>query len=111
METVKKKDNRGGARPGAGRPKGSTQAFTIESLLATVEKKAQGQSYEEILIEDFLAARTSDRALAQKYHNLILNKVAPSLQKVETSESEDAVQSRAEAFAEALTTLATMGKK
>lgn len=105
----KKISSRGGARPGAGRKKGGTNGLTIESLLATVQAKSGGHSYEEILIDDFLTSRaTGDGALTQKYHHLILSKVAPTLARVETIESEDAVASRAEAFAEALQALASI---
>ena len=37
--------------------------------------------------------------------NLILSKMAPTLQKVETVDSDDAVQAKAQAFADALTAL------
>ena len=106
----KKKTNHGGARTGAGRKKGGTNGLTIESLLATIQTAAGGQSYEQLLAEDFVRARDSDRQLAQKYHHLILSKVAPSLTRVEVEPSEDAVEAKREAFAAALTALTTIGK-
>ena len=54
METkIEKKSNgHGGARPGAGRKKGSKDNVTVKHLLEVLDAKSKGQSYEEILIED-----------------------------------------------------------
>lgn len=101
----KTKLGHGGARPGAGRKKGGTNGLTIESLLTAVQAKASGQPYEELLAEDFVHARLNDRHLAQKYHNLILSKVAATLTKVENTNPDDEVSNKAEAFAEALLAL------
>lgn len=106
----KKSTGHGGARPGAGRKKGGTNGLTIESLLTAVQAKAQGQSYEELLAEDFVHARANDRHLAQKYHNLILSKVAATLTKVENTDSTDEVSNKAEAFAQALLELTKTSK-
>ena len=95
---------RGGARAGAGRPKGSTDKITIAGLLEAVDTTA-GRPYVEVLAEDFVRARDSDPHLAQKYHNLILNKVAATLAVVEVAETDDAVARKAEAFADALRVL------
>ena len=108
METKieKKLNGHGGARPGAGRKKGSKDNVTVKHLLEVLDAKSKGQSYEEILIEDFLGARmNNDQQLVLKYHNLISNKVLSTLTSVETIESEDATQAKAQAFAEALTNL------
>ena len=110
MEQNKPKSNRGGARPGAGRPKGSTNGLTIETLLVSIQQAANGQPYEALLAEDFVHARDNDRQLAQKYHNLILNKVAPTLAKIETVNDNDEVTTKAEAFAEALLALSKANK-
>lgn len=106
----KKLNGHGGARSGAGRPKGSVDKVSINSLLEAIDASS-GQPYVELLAEDFVHARNNDRQLAQKYHNLILSKVAPTLQQVETIDSDDAVQQRADAFAEALTALTQVNKR
>ena len=110
MEQKKEKvkiSSRGGARKGAGRPKGSRNAVTIENLLEIVEVKSGGQPYEALLVEDFLQARSyGDTQLTLKYHNLILNKVMSSLAKVEVTDSKDAIEAKQAAFAEALAKLA-----
>lgn len=106
-DDAKPKLGHGGARPGAGRPKGSKNNLTIASLLEAVEKRSGGQSYEEMLVEDFMRARLEDdKNLIMKYHNLILQKVMNSLTKVEVTESQDAIEQKQQAFAEALAKIA-----
>ena len=96
-----KKDGRGGARPGAGRPKGSTDKITVAGLLSSLENR--GLNYTDTLVEDFAQARLSgDSTLTLKYHNLILNKVMATLSEVVVEESGDVVNTKALAFAEAL---------
>ena len=56
----------------------------------------------ELLAEDFVNARATDQHLAQKYHNLILNKVSATLASVEVTENVDAVEAKRQAFAAAL---------
>jgi hypothetical protein len=110
MEKIKKPNGHGGARPNAGRPRGTTDKVTIAGLLGAIET-ANGRSYVELLAEDFTSARNSDRGLAQKYHNLILNKVAATLTAVEVTDSEDAVEAKRQAFADALTALTQVSTK
>jgi hypothetical protein len=108
--TVKKK-GAGGARKGAGRPRTSPDAITVKGLLEMVHKKAKGKNYEEILIEDFMKAREdNDRGLVVKYHNLILNKVMNSLAKIEVIDSQDTIEQKQQAFAEALAKLTGIQK-
>jgi hypothetical protein len=110
MKTEKKKV--GGARPGAGRPKGSRDQITIRALLETLDKKSGGQDYEALLVEDFLDARNrGDTQLTLKYHNLILNKVMNSLARVEVTDSTDAIEAKQRAFAEALGRLTGISPK
>ena len=106
---TKPKSGHGGARAGAGRPKGSTNSVSVQGLLDTIDLTA-GRPYIELLAEDFVHARQNDRQLAQKYHHLIMSKVAATLTQVETIEGEDAVQAKAEAFSEALLALTQSGK-
>ena len=95
------KPGRGGARANAGRPKGTTDRVTIAGLLGAIED-TNGHTYLEILAQDFAAARQHDKNLTQKYHHLILNKVAATLTNVEVTESEDTVTAKALAFKDAL---------
>ena len=101
-DLIQKKSKRGGARPGAGRPKGAVDRVTVAGLLAAIETHGHNQTYMDMLAQDFADARASDRHLAMKYHNLILNKVAPTLAAVEVSDSADTLQQRQQAFQDAL---------
>ena len=83
-------ENRGGARPGSGRPKGSRDQVSIKNLLETLDTQAGGQNYEELTL---------------KYHNLILNKVMNTLAKIEVTDSTDAIEAKQQAFADALSKL------
>jgi hypothetical protein len=96
-----KVSSRGGARKGAGRPKGSVDKVTIAGLLNSIELQS-GRTYQDMLAEDFIAARTGDRNLAVKYHNLILNKVMATMNSVEITDSQDAITAKQAAFAEAI---------
>ena len=115
MENSKAKKNtqvntpgggRGGARKGAGRPKGVKALVTIEGLLQQVYNQSNGKDYEEILIQDFLEARTmGDKQLLLKYHNLILNKLMNNLAKIEVTDSSESIEAKKLAFADALAKL------
>ena len=106
---IEKKDgrvNNGGARANSGRKKGSKNHISVEDLLRTLEAKSGGQRYEDILVDDFLTARSgNDNNLILKYHNLILNKVMNNLAKIEVTDSEDTIAAKQIAFAEALSKL------
>lgn len=108
---VKVKKKQGGARPGAGRPKGSKNQLTIADLLTQIHAQSGQRDYEEILVEDFMKARANnDSQLMLKYHNLILNKVMNSLTKIELNEGQDAIEAKKQAFAEALAKLTGVKK-
>jgi hypothetical protein len=110
-KTGKPLQKKGGARPGAGRPKGSTEQVTIGGLLSTLREQSNGRNYEDLLVEDFLKARSNnDSQLTVKYHNLILNKVMNTLAKIEVTDSADAVAMKQLAFAEALSKLTGVKK-
>ena len=104
--TQPKPTGRGGARPGAGRKKSSKNHVSVEDLLISLETRTQGQTYEELLVDDFLSARNEgDKNIVLKYHNLILNKVMNTLAKIEVTDSADAIEAKKTAFAEALSKL------
>jgi hypothetical protein len=97
---------RGGAREGAGRKPGSRDQITIKGLLEAIEARSNGQTYEQLLVEDFMDSRgTHDKQLTFKYHQLITNKVMNSLAKIEVTDSTDAVAVKQAAFAQALEAL------
>jgi len=64
----------GGARPGAGRPKGSIQKISGATLLEALEDTL-GVPYPVQLANNYLNALATDRGLAAKYDQFFLNKV------------------------------------
>jgi hypothetical protein len=101
-----KTPSRGGAREGAGRPTGSVDRVTVEGLLAELKEKSGGSNYESILVDDFLKSRqVNDSHLTMKYHNLILNKVMVHMAKIEVTDSQENIDNKSLAFAEALAKL------
>jgi len=105
-QKAKPNGGRGGARAGAGRPKGAREHISIKQLLEALEAKSGGRDYEDILVEDFLEARmNNDTQTTLKYHNLILNKVMSNMAKIEITDSKDAIEAKQAAFAEALARL------
>ena len=101
-----KVSSRGGARKGAGRPRGTRNKITVQDLLGAIETHA-GQGYEELLVTDFLAARQgNDNHLVHKYHNLISGKILSTLATVEVTDSEDVLAAKQAAFAQAIAQIA-----
>lgn len=107
MIMIQNNSKRGGARPGAGRPKGTTHRVTVQGLIDQVAAKSGGQDYTELLVEDFLRARIeNDKMLTLKYHNLISAKVLADRIDIEVNEDEDTVTAKRAAFAAAIAAVA-----
>ena len=103
--------SRGGARKGAGRPKGTRNKVTVQDLLSAIETQS-GSGYEELLVRDFMAARQgNDNHLVHKYHNLISNKLISTLSTVEVTDTEDIVATKQAAFAQAIAQITGLVKK
>lgn len=106
-----KSENHGGKREGSGRKEGAKSMITVQGLLDAVAQKSNGKPYGEILVEDFLEARSrNDTQLMMKYHQLILQKVLVSTSRIELAEDKDAVEAKKAAFAEALAKLTGLQK-
>ena len=83
MEEVKK-SGRGGARPGGGRKKGSTQKLSAQTILAAIEQA--DKPFAEGFAEDYHQARMGDdKHLLQKYQSMILNKVVADKQELDVT--------------------------
>jgi hypothetical protein len=107
----KKSPSRGGARAGAGRPPGTRNRVTVQSLLETLEQQTGGATYEQLLIQDFLTARQgNDNQLTIKYHTLIANKLISTLAAVEVTGGADEIAAKQAAFAAALAQLTSVAK-
>ena len=89
-----------------GRPKGSTNKITVQSLLEAVEA-ATDQSFEEAIIADWYAAQ-DNRELRYKYNQLLFNKVVADRHHVELDET-STVANRQQAFLKALEVIGGVG--
>ena len=107
MRYATKSPSRGGARAGAGRPRGSSNKIVASDVLTEIQRQSGGQDYTELLVEDFLRARVQDdKNLAQKYHHLISSKVLADRIDIEVNEDADTVTAKRTAFAAALAAVA-----
>lgn len=99
---AKKAPTRGGARPGGGRPKGSTTKVTLDDLMKNIEL-ASGQTYGELLAQNYVSAISrSDWNGVRDYDKAFMNKLVADKQEVSVTDSTDAVAQKQAAFAEAL---------
>lgn len=107
-----KVSSRGGARPNAGRPKGSSNKLKMEDLLVDLEL-ALGQTYSQQIAENYVTSISrNDWASVRDYDKVLLGKIIADRQAVEITDSEDTLAAKQAAFAEALTALTQVnGKK
>lgn len=106
VEETQAKPGRGGARPGAGRPKGSKALVTVAGILDALDAKTNGRTYEDMLVEDFIEARLNgDTNLTHKYHMLLSNKFIANLNDIVVEDRGDAVDGKRTAFIEAINAL------
>jgi hypothetical protein len=102
----KKAPSRGGARPNSGRPKGSTTKVTVESLMLNIELET-GRTYAELLAMNYAQAITrSDWNGVRDYDKAFMNKLVADKTEVTTVDSEETVQAKQRAFAEAIAQIA-----
>ena len=79
----KKAPTRGGARKGAGRPKGSTTKISLEELMTSMEN-VTGMSYSERFATNYmLAVEREDWGLVKEYDKTILPKLVADKQEVD----------------------------
>jgi len=104
-----KAPTRGGARAGAGRKKGSSPRYTLEDLMLQVEHHTGRTFAEQVAINYANAIGRDDHAGVRDYDKILLGKMVADRQEVVTVESEDAVEAKKAAFAEAIA--AITGKK
>ena len=101
-----KSPTRGGARPGGGRPKGSTTKVTVESLMQNIELET-GRTYAELLAVNYAGAiQRSDWNGVRDYDKAFMNKMVADKTEVTTMDSEETVQAKQRAFAEAISQIA-----
>ena len=100
-----KAPTRGGARPGAGRKKGSSPRYTLEDLIGHIEHHVGMTFAERVAISYADAINRCDHAGVRDYEKILLGKMVADKQEIATVESDDVAQQKAEAFAEALRNL------
>ena len=101
----------GGARPGAGRPRGSTDKITARHILETAEKII-GKPLIESVLEGYRdTILDGDRKHRTIYEKMLVDKVATQLLDVEVTESEDQIESKRRAFLEAMAQIAPKPKE
>ena len=99
---VSYKGQNGGARPGAGRPKGSSNKISAKQLLEEAEAVI-GKPFITSLMEGYLETiNDGDRKHRVIYEKIIVDKVASQLLDVEVDDSATAVESKQAAFLAAL---------
>jgi hypothetical protein len=109
--TRKKAPSRGGARVGAGRPRGSTTKIKIEDLMDNIQNIA-GRPYGELLAENYVSAiNRSDWQGVRDYDKAFMNKMIADKTEVTTVDSADTLAQKSAAFAEAIAQITGISKK
>lgn len=106
-----KSPSRGGARTGAGRKKGSSPRYTLEELIQHLENHA-GMTFAERVAVNYVAAiNREDWTGVRDYDRTLLAKMVADKQEITEVESEDTVESRRRAFADALVAITGISTK
>jgi len=113
MSTTKEKtkiSSRGGARAGAGRPKGSTAMITAATLIQAIESK-NNKPFEELLAEGYYnTIQERNNKMRLEYERMFLGKVVSDKVQMDLTESDDVIEAKQAAFAAALADLAGLKK-
>ena len=95
----------GGARPGAGRPKNTTNRLTAKEIIETAESML-GKPFVVSLMEGYIETINSgDTRNRVVYEKMILDKTATTIIEAEITDSKDAIEAKQAAFHEALAKL------
>jgi len=106
-----KVSSRGGVRPNAGRPKGSSNKLKMEDLLQDLEL-VLGKTYSEQIAENYvLSIGRSDWASVRDYDKILLGKIIADRQAVEVTDSAESVEAKKAAFADALASMTGIKKE
>ena len=103
--------SRGGARPGAGRPKGSTSKLTLEDLVGHIEHHVGRSFAEQVAISYAGAILRADHAGVRDYEKILLAKMVSDKTEVEVVENGSVAEAKQTAFQEALAKLAALSDK
>ena len=106
-----KAPTRGGARAGAGRPKGSTTKVTLEDLVGHIEHHVGRSFAEQVAISYASAISRADHAGVRDYEKILLAKMVSDKTEVEVITTETAAEAKSQAFQEALAKLTALNDK
>ena len=105
IENTSNEKTHGGARPGAGRPKGQSNRLTAKEILDTAENML-GKPFVVSLLEGYIdSINTGDTKNRVTYEKIILDKTATTIIEAEITDSKDAIEAKQAAFAEAMAKL------
>ena len=97
--------SRGGARPGAGRPKGLSNKLSGQAILDQIEMTL-GIPYAEQLVNNYMnCILEQDKNMIHQYDKLFLSKVVADKVDIDVTIAEDAIEAKRRAFEEALQTI------
>ena len=100
--------SRGGARLGAGRPKGSSDKITARYLLEKAESVI-GKEFVVSLLEGYQdTIINGDSRNRVVYEKMILDKVSSTLMETEVTDPTDQIETKRQAFLEAVKALAVI---
>ena len=106
-----KAPTRGGFRPGAGRPKGSSNKIRIEDLIDSIENRS-GMSFPEQVAANYVNAIVrEDWARVENYDKALLNKIVADKSEVTIEEVGDVVEAKKLAFIDAIAALKINNKE
>ena len=100
----------GGARPGAGRPKGSSNKIRIEDLIDSIEDRS-GMTFPEQVAANYVAAITrEDWARVENYDRALLNKIVADKNDITVEDVGDTVKVKEMAFQQAISAIMNINK-
>ena len=98
--------SRGGARNGAGRPKGGSNKLSGQDILDQIEM-TMGRSYVEVLVDNYTnCLAEGDKGMIHSYDKLFLSKVVADKVDIDFSVSDDMIEAKRVAFTDALAAMA-----
>lgn len=98
--------SRGGARPGAGRPKGTSNKLSGQQLLASIEAET-GEEFGTLLARGYAESiEQNDRNTRLQYEKLFMSKVVADKVEIDLNENQTMMEMKAQAFSDALKSLA-----
>jgi len=96
--------------PGAGRPRGSTNKLTIETVLLSIENQC-GRPFSDLLAEGYYRAITGDNdRLRFEYERMFMAKVVADKIDIDMTDSTDVIEAKQAAFAQAIAHLTQLAR-